>query len=71
MVIKLISLKSILFFCIFYKFSSHTLLLFFFNQISAGDFQSPEEWYLAFFQELTLLTARLVASWQCVGFCHG
>ncbi|KFV96062.1 Selenoprotein O, partial [Eurypyga helias] len=25
----------------------------------------------AFFKELTKRTARLVAEWQCVGFCHG
>lgn len=25
----------------------------------------------AFFREVTLRTARLVAQWQCVGFCHG
>ncbi|MEE6481110.1 hypothetical protein FKM82_012755 [Ascaphus truei] len=25
----------------------------------------------AFFREITLRTARLVAEWQCVGFCHG
>ncbi|KAM9352166.1 selenoprotein O1 [Symphorus nematophorus] len=26
---------------------------------------------VAFFREVTLRTARLVAQWQCVGFCHG
>lgn len=26
---------------------------------------------LAFFREVVLRTARLVAQWQCVGFCHG
>ncbi|XP_060100776.1 protein adenylyltransferase SelO, mitochondrial [Heteronotia binoei] len=25
----------------------------------------------AFFREVTLKTARMVAEWQCVGFCHG
>ncbi|KAM9401986.1 protein adenylyltransferase SelO-1, mitochondrial-like [Salvelinus alpinus] len=25
----------------------------------------------AFFKEVTVRTARLVAQWQCVGFCHG
>ncbi|XP_052008434.1 selenoprotein O1 isoform X2 [Xyrauchen texanus] len=25
----------------------------------------------AFFREVTVRTARLVAQWQCVGFCHG
>ncbi|GFR27508.1 protein adenylyltransferase SelO-1, mitochondrial [Trichonephila clavata] len=27
--------------------------------------------YSAFFEEVVLRTARLVALWQCVGFCHG
>ncbi|GFW36816.1 protein adenylyltransferase SelO, mitochondrial [Trichonephila clavipes] len=27
--------------------------------------------YSAFFKEVVLRTARLVALWQCVGFCHG
>ncbi|GFY49031.1 protein adenylyltransferase SelO, mitochondrial [Trichonephila inaurata madagascariensis] len=27
--------------------------------------------YCAFFKEVVLRTARLVALWQCVGFCHG
>lgn len=26
---------------------------------------------LAFFEEVVRRTARLVAAWQCVGFCHG
>ncbi|KAJ7382048.1 hypothetical protein OS493_037462 [Desmophyllum pertusum] len=43
----------------------------FFPQIYSRDFQSLEECYLAFYKELTLLTAHLVADWQCVGFCHG
>ncbi|XP_055336014.1 protein adenylyltransferase SelO, mitochondrial-like [Paramacrobiotus metropolitanus] len=30
-----------------------------------------EQMYLAFFREVCLRTARLVAKWQCVGFCHG
>jgi len=30
-----------------------------------------EETYLAFFKEVVRRTARLVALWQCVGFCHG
>ncbi|KAJ7390021.1 hypothetical protein OS493_027545 [Desmophyllum pertusum] len=32
---------------------------------------NSEETYLAFFKEVVRLTARLVAKWQCVGFCHG
>ncbi|XP_053478840.1 selenoprotein O1 isoform X2 [Ictalurus furcatus] len=31
----------------------------------------PVERNTAFFREVTLRTARLVAHWQCVGFCHG
>ncbi|MFT7799201.1 selenoprotein O isoform X1 [Arapaima gigas] len=30
-----------------------------------------EERNAAFFREVVLRTARLVAQWQCVGFCHG
>ncbi|XP_042372818.1 protein adenylyltransferase SelO-1, mitochondrial-like [Plectropomus leopardus] len=26
---------------------------------------------MAFFREVMMLTAKLVAQWQCVGFCHG
>uniref|UniRef100_W5LL81 Selenoprotein O n=2 Tax=Astyanax mexicanus TaxID=7994 RepID=W5LL81_ASTMX len=31
----------------------------------------PVERNIAFFREVMLRTARLVAQWQCVGFCHG
>ncbi|KAF5897516.1 selenoprotein O [Clarias magur] len=31
----------------------------------------PVERNTAFFREVMLRTARLVAHWQCVGFCHG
>ncbi|XP_030646614.1 selenoprotein O1 isoform X3 [Chanos chanos] len=31
----------------------------------------PVERNTAFFREVTRRTARLVAQWQCVGFCHG
>ncbi|GFS38767.1 protein adenylyltransferase SelO, mitochondrial [Nephila pilipes] len=31
----------------------------------------PIQKYSAFFKEVVLSTARLVALWQCVGFCHG
>jgi uncharacterized protein YdiU (UPF0061 family) len=27
--------------------------------------------YIAFFDEVVVRTARLVAHWQCVGFVHG
>nr|CAB3265958.1 selenoprotein O [Phallusia mammillata] len=29
------------------------------------------EQYLKFYKEVCLRTARMVAKWQCVGFCHG
>eukprot|EP01087_Luapelamoeba_hula_P011200 TRINITY_DN3014_c0_g1_i1.p1 TRINITY_DN3014_c0_g1~~TRINITY_DN3014_c0_g1_i1.p1 ORF type:complete len:763 (+),score=176.43 TRINITY_DN3014_c0_g1_i1:37-2325(+) len=32
---------------------------------------SASDRYLAFYREVVLRTARLVAAWQCVGFCHG
>ncbi|KFM57199.1 Selenoprotein O, partial [Stegodyphus mimosarum] len=35
---------------------------------SSGD---KVEMYAAFYKEVVLRTARLVAGWQCVGFCHG
>lgn len=40
----------------------------FFPQVVTDD---REETYFAFFTEVVRLTARLVALWQCVGFCHG
>lgn len=30
-----------------------------------------QKMYQEFFKQITLRTARLVASWQCIGFCHG
>lgn len=30
-----------------------------------------EDEYKEFFKQITLRTARLVAAWQCIGFCHG
>lgn len=33
--------------------------------------ESKTERNAAFFREITRRTARLVAEWQCVGFCHG
>ena len=35
------------------------------------DKTNAEGRYLAFFKEVVKLTAKLVAQWQCVGFCHG
>ncbi|XP_015774939.1 PREDICTED: selenoprotein O-like [Acropora digitifera] len=43
----------------------------FFPQIRTKEFQNCEDCYLAFYKEVVLLTARLVADWQSVGFCHG
>eukprot|EP00058_Branchiostoma_floridae_P006699 XP_002592187.1 hypothetical protein BRAFLDRAFT_88076 [Branchiostoma floridae] len=42
----------------------------FFPEIQEAHADS-EERYLAFFREIVHRTARLVAEWQCVGFCHG
>eukprot|EP00117_Sycon_ciliatum_P046005 scpid53546/ scgid33002/ Selenoprotein O len=46
-------------------FAIHT----YFPQISTS--LSTEEQRLGFFREVVESTARLVAEWQCVGFCHG
>lgn len=35
------------------------------------NFPDRVERNVAFFKEVVLRTARLVAQWQCVGFCHG
>lgn len=43
----------------------------FFPQISTKEFHCRKERYLAFYKEVVLSTAGLVADWQCVGFCHG
>lgn len=43
----------------------------FFPQISSRKYHSLDERYLSFYKEVILLTARLAADWQCVGFCHG
>ena len=47
------------------------LLFFVLIQVSCKDYNSLEERYLSFYKEVVLLTARLAADWQCVGFCHG
>ncbi|XP_070558008.1 protein adenylyltransferase SelO, mitochondrial-like [Ptychodera flava] len=33
--------------------------------------QDEQQRYLAFYRQVVLSTARLVADWQCIGFCHG
>lgn len=43
----------------------------FYPEIQAAHAESPVQRNLAFFQEVSRRTARLVAEWQCVGFCHG
>ncbi|KAI8495639.1 hypothetical protein Bbelb_266110, partial [Branchiostoma belcheri] len=43
----------------------------FFPEIQAAHADNSEERYLAFYREVVHRTARLVAEWQCVGFCHG
>lgn len=40
-------------------------------QINDNFKEDPVEKYAAFFKEVVLRTARLVALWQSVGFCHG
>ena len=34
-------------------------------------FETPKERYTALFSEVCRRTARLVAQWQCLGWCHG
>ncbi|CAF1394016.1 unnamed protein product, partial [Didymodactylos carnosus] len=43
----------------------------FYTEISNKYGNKTEEKYLAFFDEIVMRTARLVAEWQCVGWCHG
>ncbi|GCC33996.1 hypothetical protein chiPu_0012469 [Chiloscyllium punctatum] len=43
----------------------------FYPEIQSAHFQNSVLRNAAFFRELTKRTARLVAEWQCVGFCHG
>ncbi|CAB4002050.1 Hypothetical predicted protein, partial [Paramuricea clavata] len=43
----------------------------FYPQIYAAHGENSEDRYLAFYKEVIVRTARLVAEWQCVGFCHG
>ena len=33
--------------------------------------EERQRWWLSAFGEIVARTARLVARWQCVGFCHG
>ncbi|XP_059146510.1 protein adenylyltransferase SelO, mitochondrial-like [Physella acuta] len=43
----------------------------FYPQIWSRYFSDPEKMYLKFYQEVVRRTARLVAHWQCIGWCHG
>ncbi|XP_012788684.2 protein adenylyltransferase SelO, mitochondrial isoform X2 [Sorex araneus] len=43
----------------------------FYPEIQAMHAADPVERNLAFFREVSRRTARMVAEWQCVGFCHG
>uniref|UniRef100_A0A5F8GZG3 Selenoprotein O n=1 Tax=Monodelphis domestica TaxID=13616 RepID=A0A5F8GZG3_MONDO len=43
----------------------------FYPEIQAAHARDSMQRNLAFFREITRRTARLVADWQCVGFCHG
>ncbi|RDD45352.1 Selenoprotein O [Trichoplax sp. H2] len=42
-----------------------------FPHVAAKYPDNDKERYLAFFEEVVKATAKLVALWQCVGFCHG
>nr|XP_010955593.1 PREDICTED: selenoprotein O [Camelus bactrianus] len=43
----------------------------FYPEIQAAHAGDRVQRHVAFFREVTRRTARLVAEWQCVGFCHG
>lgn len=43
----------------------------FYPEIAAQHGTNTKEAYRQFMREVTERTARLVAKWQCVGFCHG
>uniref|UniRef100_A0A8D2PFS2 Selenoprotein O n=1 Tax=Zosterops lateralis melanops TaxID=1220523 RepID=A0A8D2PFS2_ZOSLA len=43
----------------------------FYPEIQEAHSDNTIERNAAFFKEITKRTARLVAEWQCVGFCHG
>ena len=51
------------------------LFLVYLQNINLISFQvitgNKEDTYLGFFKEVVRRTAKLVAMWQCVGFCHG
>ncbi|KAH3825976.1 hypothetical protein DPMN_127865 [Dreissena polymorpha] len=43
----------------------------FYPEIWSAHQDSKEDLYFEFWREVTRRTARLVADWQCVGWCHG
>lgn len=43
----------------------------FYPEIARDNSHNQRERHRLFFKEVTERTARLVAKWQCVGFCHG
>ncbi|KAM6216520.1 protein adenylyltransferase SelO, mitochondrial [Rhynchocyon petersi] len=43
----------------------------FYPEIQAAHAEDSQRRNAAFFREVTRRTARMVAEWQCVGFCHG
>lgn len=43
----------------------------FYPEIWEAHQHEKEEMYLAFYKEVVQRTAKLVAAWQCVGWCHG
>uniref|UniRef100_A0A8C0T485 Selenoprotein O n=3 Tax=Canis lupus TaxID=9612 RepID=A0A8C0T485_CANLF len=43
----------------------------FYPEIQAAHTEDRVQRNAAFFREVTRRTARMVAEWQCVGFCHG
>ncbi|XP_074652979.1 protein adenylyltransferase SelO, mitochondrial-like isoform X2 [Tubulanus polymorphus] len=53
----------------------HTMLQFtiknYYPEIYKAHNKDQQRMYLEFYKEVVLRTARLVASWQCVGWCHG
>uniref|UniRef100_A0A7M5WJL3 Selenoprotein O n=2 Tax=Clytia hemisphaerica TaxID=252671 RepID=A0A7M5WJL3_9CNID len=47
------------------------VIKYFYPEISNEHEDSKQEMYLEFYREIIRRTAKLVAQWQCVGFCHG
>ncbi|GAB1609313.1 protein adenylyltransferase SelO, mitochondrial-like [Argonauta hians] len=43
----------------------------FYPQIWSDQQSNKQQMYLSFYQEIVRRTAKLVAAWQCVGWCHG